>query len=384
MTGPHVVVAGGGLAGLSLAVALLDRRPELPITVLEPRTRYADDRTWCFWDIAPHPFRELIAERWDAWSVTGPGGTAVLRDPATPYARLRARDVYHHALARLASAPNALLRTGMRVTAVARDHVTTAHGETIAGDVLADARPPEAADWARTEHPWLWQVFAGARVHAAPGTFDPGTVELMDFGVEQAGEIRFRYVVPRSDTEALVELTAFSTRGPDPAPVAAALDGALSARVRDADVGAREQGCIPMTSAPPPLPAARGVIPLGTRAGAPRPSTGYAFLPIQRHSAAVADAIVAGRPGARPMRSARARALDRVFLNRLAADPAGAPELLHRMAARVPAGVFARFLMERGSPWDTLRVMAALPTLPFAWEGLRGLARARTPHPVEP
>jgi len=371
----RVVIAGGGLAGLSLAVALLDRDPAARVSVLEPRTAYADDRTWCFWDVEPHPFRELIAQRWWAWRIATASGEAVAAGQRLPYVRLRAGDAYARARERIAAAPNAELRTGVTVRRVAGDHVETETGEVIGAEVVCDGRPPAADALHAPGEPFLWQVFAGARVQARPGTFSPGTVDLMDFRVPQAGEIRFRYVLPASDASALVELTAFTPALPE----RGTLDGALADAVggvagNGTEVVAGEQGAIPMTTAPAPAPAAPGVIPIGTRAGAPRPSTGYAFLPIQRHAARLAERILAGAPQPLPMRGAGTRWLDRIFLNRLLAEPQGAPELFRRLAAGVPGDALARFLMERARPADVVRVMAALPVGAFAREAMRSTA----------
>lgn len=371
----RVVIAGGGLAGLSLAVALLDRDPLARVSVLEPRSAYADDRTWCFWDVEPHPFRELIAERWWTWRVATAAGTAVAAGGRIPYARVRARDVYARACARLDTAPNAELRVGVSVQHVRADRVRTGAGEVIRADVVCDGRPPDADALRAPGEPFLWQVFAGARIQARPGTFAPGTVDLMDFRVPQAGEIRFRYVLPESDAAGLVELTAFTPAPPERGALDGPLEDAIAAIAGPgAEVAAREQGAIPMTTAPPPAPAEPGVIPIGTRAGAPRPSTGYAFLPIQRHAARLADRILAGAPRALAMRGLGIRWLDRIFLNRLLADPQGAPELFRRLAATVPGDALARFLMERAGPSDVRRVMAALPVGPFAREAVRSTA----------
>jgi len=421
----RVVIAGGGLAGLSLAVALLDRDPSARVSVLEPRTAYADDRTWCFWDVEPHPFRELIAQRWRSWRVATAAGEAVAEDGRVPYARVRGGDVYARARERIAAAPNAELRLGVTVRRVAGDHVETETGEMIGAEVVCDGRPPDADALRAPGEPFLWQVFAGARVQARPGTFAPGTVDLMDFRVPQVGEIRFRYVLPADDASAFVELTAFTPALPEPGALEGALGDAIAAIAGGgATIGAREQGAIPMTTAPAPAPAAPGVIPIGTRAGAPRPSTGYAFLPIQRHAARLAERILADaaaplatsamrrrrislrassrsisfvfghdsepgsfarlrralacRPGRSdlimPMRGPGIRCLDRIFLNRLLAEPQAAPELFRRLAAGVPGDALARFLMERARPADVVRVMAALPVGAFAREAVRSTA----------
>ena len=53
-----LIIIGGGCSGLSLAAALcrLAVQPEhVPRTlIVEPRSRYTNDRSWCFWAQADH------------------------------------------------------------------------------------------------------------------------------------------------------------------------------------------------------------------------------------------------------------------------------------------------------------------------------------------
>jgi lycopene beta-cyclase len=128
-------------------------------------------------------------------------------------------------------------------------------------------------------------------------------------------------------------------------------------------------------------------VPIGTRAGAPRPSTGYAFLPIQRHGARIAAAVARGQSPSVPMRGAATTWLDGVFLRRLLADPAGAPDLFLRLFRRVPADRLVRFLSETGTPADVLAAVAALPAGPMlraaCWPRY-GLGSRGAAPPAEP
>jgi lycopene beta-cyclase len=362
----EIAVLGGGLAGLSLVLQLLDHGVDARITVVEPRRRYTDDRTWGFFDLEDHPFRPLIAQRWPAWRVRTGQGARLCSDPMRPYARLPAGAVYAHALARLRSAPGVRLWTGTRVLRLDGRRVVTDAGTLDAGLVF-DGRPPPLPD--RPSGPRLLQQFVGRRVSTARPAFDPQVMELMDFRLPQDRGIAFLYTLPQSPTEALVEATVFAGR-PVPGPrLTGLLDDALATRFgRACAGGAEEHGAIPMVPGLGARAGAPGTIPIGTRAGAPRGATGYAFLPIQRHARALAAAVAAGRPGPVAMRGPGTDWLDRVFLSRLIRRPETAPALFDRLFAGVPPARLARFLMERGSPGDHLAVMAALPTAAFLGE----------------
>jgi lycopene beta-cyclase len=381
----HIAVLGGGLAGLSLVVQLLDRRVDARITVVEPRTAYGDDRTWCFWDTDDHPFRHLIRDRWWAWRVSSASGVRACRSGTYAYARLAAGDVYAYTLDRLRAAGNVQLWTGTHVRRLDGRRVVTDRG-TLDADVVYDGRPPNLP--ANPEGPRLLQQFVGRRVRLSEPTLDPGTCDLMDFRVPQHDGIAFLYVLPSKADMALVEATVFAGHKVPDARLDALLDDALAERFGANVVTlGQERGAIPMqpglgTDANPP-----GVIPIGTRAGAPRGSTGYAFLPIQRHSRALADRLAVGDPGPVAMRGWTTQWLDRVFLNRLVRRPDLAPGDFDRLFARVAPERLVRFLMERGGPVDHLAVMSALPTGPFLREAaavsVPGLSPA-APRPAPP
>ena len=371
-----IVILGGGLAGLSLAVQLVAHDVRRPITILEPRQHYTDDRTWCFWDTEPHPFADAVSHRWPRWRVTAAGESVTAVGRRYSYCRLPAGRVYDTALAILERAPQVTLLRGVWVKDVwpqadGRLVVVTDQGPYVA-DLAFDGRPPAPGSWNLGEHPFMWQDFLGWRIQAQPGSFDPERVDLMDFDTTAAPDIRFFYVLPLSDREALVESTLFTQRPAGQGEHVRHLMRDLDRRIgQPYAVLHSERGRIPMTTAPPPPAPHPHIIPIGTRAGAPRPSTGYAFLPIQRHSRALSAAVAAGRPPAAALRSKSTLWLDRVFLTKLGAAPEDAPALFRRLFAKVSSDRLVRFLSEQGNPCDHLAVMTALPAGSFlraAWD----------------
>jgi lycopene beta-cyclase len=376
-TAEEIAVLGGGLAGLSLVLQLLDHGIGARITIVEPRATYTDDRTWCFWDTDAHPFRHLIADRWPTWHVHDRTRTYACRGTYA-YARLSAGDVYAHALDRIAQAPNVRLWRGTRVQRLNGRRVQTDAG-TLDADLVYDGRPPRLPE--TPSGPRLLQQFVGRRICTDRDTFDPGACQLMDFRLPQDHGIAFLYVLPRSPREALVEATVFAATRLPAGRLDTLLDDALAARLPGTvETLGSERGAIPMVPNLGERATSPGVIPIGTRAGAPRGSTGYAFLPIQRHSRALAARHARGDPGPVRMRGRLTDWLDRVFLARLIARPDAAPADFGRLFARVRADRLVRFLMERGGPLDHLAVMAALPTGAF----LRHAAAVSLPRALRP
>ena len=133
-----------------------------------------------------------------------------------------------------------------------------------------------------------------------------------------------------------------------------------------------------MDTRPTPARGASRILNIGIRGGAARPSTGYAFLAIQRNASALTKRLTMWAsdptrepPEPPPHYSPRSGWLDRVFLSHLVRRPERAPELFLSMFERVPPDVLARFLFDGGSLADDFRVMSALPFAPLVAETIR-------------
>lgn len=381
-----ILIVGAGASGLSLAVRLsqLGVTRERSVLLLEPRTGYVRDRTWCYFDVVDHPFGEAATASWPRWRVAGEGREVTRSWPGLSYRHLPADAFYRSARDRLAADPRVELRTGTPVERL-REDADGVTATTPAGPVRArlafDSRPParrEAPPTGRDgRHAWLLQHFHGVVARTPDPVFEPGVATLMDFRVPQEGGIHFVYVLPFDERTALVEDTWF-TGAPRPVPFyEASIRAWLEAHrgVREFETLHAETGAIPMDTRPRALAAGRRVLHLGARAGAARPSTGYAFLEIQRQADVLARALAAREADLlpRPPRpySRRARFLDRTFVSYIERHPERAPELFVRMFERVRPDALARFLFDGGGWTDAVRVMGVLPALPLALESLR-------------
>ncbi len=366
-----LAILGGGCAGLSLAVSLVERGlGGRRLAIFEPRTGYRRDRTWCYWDVAEHAFSDAVAHRWERWAVRHGGRRIVREAQRHVYCEVPADAFYASALSRLANRPDVDLRLGTRVLGIeetARNvRVHTLAGSFRVGRVF-DGRPP-----ARPPPGTLLQHFLGVHVRTSEPAFESDTVTLMDFDVASSPKgIDFAYVLPYSDREALVEATCFSTTPFTDDRYRATIDRYLETRlgVSKFETLWQERGVIPMQAVRPPRPTAR-VVPIGTAGGMVRPSTGYAFLAIQRWSRMAARGILGATPLPAP-RDRVSRVLDAIFLGFLRRHPERAPAVFAQLFERVEPDVLSRFLMDVGSARDRLAVVRAMPTGPFLAEALR-------------
>lgn len=364
-----VVILGGGLAGLSLAVRL-GAAPQLRVLVVEPRTAYRRDRTWGYWRLHDHPFTDAVTARWQSWEVMreegGRTARALQTSAALPYEMIPADRLYDLATERIARAPGVALWSGCRAGALA-EHAEGVTVETDRGPVEAglvfDSRPPPATPGD------LVQRFLGQEVVTDRPAFDPGCVTLMDFEVPPLpGSVHFLYVLPTSPTAALVYDTWLARADTVLPDYRQAVRDYLGTRfgVGDYEVAFEEEGAIPMSPGLQAQPRAGRVIAMGTAGGAVKPSSGYGFLAIQRMADALARDVLAGRHP-RPFRTRGAvmRWMDSVLLTALQDAPEDAPELFGNLFANCAPEPLIRFLNDLGTPVDTARVIAAMPKRPM-------------------
>lgn len=361
-----LLILGGGCAGLSLAARLAGFGSRIPRTiVLESRSTYGNDRTWCFWADSSLGVDHLITHEWRELRVRGAGEEAHVDCRALPYQMLRGDRFYADARARIAESDHVELITDASVLEEPRRngdrwHVSTRAGVFRAAHII-DTRPRCAPT---TGDAILYQSFSGEEVTCDRAAFDPACAVLMDFNDATDSVVQFRYVLPTSPTTALIESTVFDREPRNAADLAPSLRAAIRRQIGSTAhrVLRRENGIVPMGLIRRAEGADSSYVNAGLVAGAARASTGYAFQRIQRWAARCAASIAAGGPlvGHPPEPKLR-WIMDRIFLQVLRTRPERAAQVFTQLFARASSARITRFLSDRGSFGDQAAVVAALP-----------------------
>ena len=366
--GPLVIV-GGGLAGTLAALALAERRPDLPLLLVESEARLGGNHVWSFFDgdldLAGHGLlAPLRPTRWSRHSVDFPkrkrtlgfGYNSITSDALDAIARERLGD---------------RIRLGVAVAKLGNDGVTLADGTRIAALGVIDARGP-AGPMAGLD--LAWQKFVGIEF-AAPGHGLDAPV-IMDGTVEQVDGYRFVYLLPFAADRLFVEDTYYSDSPRlDLAAIRERIHAYAKARGWDGAAGREETGVLPVLLGGDPdefWPASDPVARLGVTGGFFHPMTGYS-LPLAVDNA-LALAALDDFSGAALARWSRARFVRHWrrggFFRGLARMlfRAGSPELRYRVFEhfyRLPEGVIARFYAGRVTLGDRLRILTGKPPVPL-------------------
>ena len=370
------LLVGGGAAGLSLAYHLA-REPRLAgqrVLLIEPAVKDQNDRTWSYWAAEPGPFDHLARGEWRRLAFRAPGFERVLELENYRYRTIQGIDFYRCVLTELqANAQQFTLLPG-EVAALAETsggvEATLTDGRCYRARYAFDSRPP-AIEPQPDKYRYQLQHFVGWEVETTTDAFDPAVVEFMDFRGEQQHEARFLYVLPFGPRRALVEYTLFSAHPLPQAEYETAIAEYLQ-RTKDLApnqyrVAATEVGAIPMTDHPLPTRAGERIIHLGTRGGRAKPSTGYAFQRIQAQSARLVAALAAtGHPPADPTGDRwQFRLFDTLLLDIMQRRGESTRDIFRQLFERNPVERILRFLDEKTSWSDNLRVLNSVAPGPF-------------------
>ena len=371
-----IAFAGAGLSALSLAVRLAELPNPPRMLLIDPRTEFRHDRTWCYWKLHDTPFDPAITHRWHNWLVrTSTAGTVAAATVRTPYVRIPSDRFHDVALEKLSASPHVTFIRGISVETI-EDHPehTKLHlsdGQRIASTWTFDSRPPKSDD-----APWR-QIFRGLELHSPEADFDLDTVTLMDFQSAGSEGIRFFYVLPLDPQTALVEDTWLVPSGKTPKFSDEAILNYAQEHLSPNTwkICHREEGNLPMnpSSGPSAVRKNQHIIPWGTPAGAVRASSGYAFSRIQRASEAMTQYwLQHHRPAPTTTHEAKLLTwMDRVFLRVMERHPERVPEFFFRMFDQVSPDALVRFLESEPRPADIFQVMRSLPAAPFLAAALR-------------
>ena len=281
-----IIVCGGGMSGLSLAYRALKSEvwANKKILIIDKSDKCLNDRTWCFWENSPSPFEEIIYKKWDEMCFFSLDNRSFLLNTSDySYNMIRSIDFYNHTLSYLKSQPNVTIVNeniiSMNSTQKNCEVVTNEskyHSEYIFNSIY---KKPELEE----RHIYLLQHFKGVVIESDELKQDTKRIHLMDFRTGQENGNSFFYVLPTSETTALVEYTLFSDKLLDKEvydqKIAEYITEIL--QIKDYKIVESEFGVIPMTD----YPFARtdgNIINIGTMGGDTRGSSGYTFTNVQK------------------------------------------------------------------------------------------------------
>jgi lycopene beta-cyclase len=286
----HYIIAGGGMSGLSLAF-YLNQNPHFKdksILIIDREVKNTNDHTWCFWEKERSPYEEIIAQKWKGVWFHGTDSFSQFLDLEDyTYKMIRGIDFYNFVIPILEQRPNITFLQAdiLEVT----ETVKTNKGDFFASELVFDSS--FRSNYDNPKYHNMLQHFKGWVIETAKPVFKVNEPTLFDFRTEQKNELRFIYVLPHSETKALIEFTIFSDNLITDAEYEFYLKKYIEETIKVDDyliktdeyqISETEFGIVPMSDEPYEISPMPKVIRIGTSGGYVKASTGYSFQRSQR------------------------------------------------------------------------------------------------------
>ncbi len=358
-------------AGASATLLLLNMEKQgllqdKKILIIDPDTKHNNDKTYCFWSEQNEPLtllcRNLISHQWDEVSVN-----RNIKESLLPkkYFHISSIDVYKE-LRRIINQYNF-----QRIEGSVIEMITIENGVKVITDssvwessLVFDSRPPKYLP-PKNDDTHLLQSFIGYVITTDDPILNTNCMDLMDFNVDQLGATQFMYVLPLGEGKMLVELTRFGIEAITQKEANSVLDLYITQRFGNYQILDIEIGCIPMSTADISVESLPGVIAIGGRAGAVKPSTGYAFKNMFNHAERLADSLKRNIKPAVITDSSRFRFYDRLLLLILTKQPFQGKPIFEALFKKNEIKNVFLFLDEKTTLIQDIRIFLTLPIKPF-------------------
>ncbi|MDA0780486.1 MAG: lycopene cyclase family protein [Bacteroidetes bacterium] len=376
------IFAGAGASTLQIIMQMLqhERFKNTSILILEENSTKTNDRTWCFWEEKSkedwHPFVQC---QWE--NITFTSDTAQLHEPITPYAykMIRSNAFYTHMHELIGKNENIDLSYEKVKSFETQGEVVRV--STAKNTYTSSYFFNSILDWntaqQQSKYPVLQQHFVGWFIKTKDDCFDPNTATFMDFSVAQKGNTRFMYVLPLSKNETLIEYTLFSEQLLNYAEYEREIRQYLTQKnIRNYSITETEQGTIPMTCYPFSKQNSKRVLHIGSAGGWTKASTGFTFKFIERKATELVDFLNDESDMRLFEKRTRFWWYDLLFLDVLAQHNHKGSFLFSRMFQRNNPRTILRFLDEKTTFSEEVRIMQSFPVGIFVWQLIRRLMRS--------
>lgn len=357
------VIVGGGLAGLQLAHRL---KQDLffkgkRIAIIESSPEAYPEKTWCFWEEGPGKWDSLVAHQWEKAAFISSEVNEVLELSPYRYKMIRSTDFRKKVLEELKSSENIDFITDeiREIDPVTRkaygkkDTYTAAHFF----DSRVSSEYLENENFSR-----IFQHFKGWLIETEKPVFDASVFTMMDFRIKYQDSTSFIYVLPFSETQALVEFTFFTPFLTEEKIYDDHLKKYLSdiLKVQDYKILKNEKGIIPMTDFPFASENTVHITKIGTGGGWIKPSSGYSFKNTEEKVNKIIQNIKSGEMPGKALTNEKFRKYDAIFLDVLSKRNDLGEETFTKLYTKNSPQEIFRYLDEETSLNEDLKLMWSL------------------------
>jgi|694.fasta_scaffold145326_3 lycopene beta-cyclase len=365
MIDANIIIVGAGCAGMQLINALLKLPAEQTGDILLIESNlHSSHKSWCFWTNKPSEYDFLISKYWEELKFASSKSDLTRSIAPFRYNYINSEQFFDYHQQLIAKSPR---------VKVVYEEVRQFKSDNNLKQVITSQNTYQAKHVYSSLHDFevlnskkilLWQHFKGFFIKTDSPVFKANQATIMDFSVPQDGAAHFMYVLPFSETEALIEFTSFSkVDSYTDHTYNSYLEKYISDKINcPFEIIREEKGKIPMTDFDFPAISEHGVIQIGSAAGAIKPSTGYAFKRISRHTEYLMECFLNGNNAVQNMPGlARFDFYDTLLLQIIQKKPEKVAIIMDQLFSRNSFNEILTFLDEQSSLLEEISLFSTLP-----------------------
>ena len=287
----HYIFTGTGLSALMTVYEMLlsGKFDDKTILLIDSDSKKNNDRTWCFWD-DKNLFEQVVCKKWNSALFADTTFRRELNLKPYQYKMIKGLVFYKLVFDTISKHSN-IHFVNQKVLDFQElgNHcmVKTETESFTCNKILNSIFKPEIVK-SQSKYPFLHQHFIGWFIKSKEAVFNLDSATFMDFSVEQKGNTRFMYVLPTSETEALIEYTLFSKDLLSTSEYEIEIQNYIQKLgITEYEIVEKEQGNIPMTSYKFWKHNTKNILNIGSVGGWTKASTGFTFKNTTKKSKAL-------------------------------------------------------------------------------------------------
>ena len=191
------ILLGGGCSALSLASKIVDHNiVKGSFLILESRTKYTDDRSWCFWLEKDNNLNNLIAKSWKSFSFDYKRKEVKHSSNQYYYKYVRSIDFYNRSVIKIQKSYNINLIMGekvIKVVAKKNNYLVYTNKMKYVAKNIIDTRPRKDI---YLKSPFLFQSFLGYEIKVNGYETSFNFAKIMDNMRVERNNFFFDYILP--------------------------------------------------------------------------------------------------------------------------------------------------------------------------------------------
>ena len=349
-------IIGGGCAGLSLArfsSVLKKYNFNLFVGLKKDNDK---DHFWGFWK---NSFLEDAYQNadftWFKWSIITNESHQIMTSKKHPYCAIKRKKWLAYCLKESSAGKVKVFEENVSEK---NNQLLMTNKKIICGNYTFDSRPPSIPKNILLQH------FEGCVVKSEIDVFDSETVTLMDFRCDQSRGVHFLYLLPLSKKVALVESTLFSKKIENSEYYFDSIKSYLKTfySLTEYSMTDFEKGVIPMHDISTKSYKRHNI---GSRGGAIRPSSGYAFVFIQKQISQIKNNLISNEPIDTKVHKKFDLFMDKIFLNVINSNPKKIPNIFSNLAKSINGDEMAEFMAGEGRVLTWIKIIKLMPKAIF-------------------